>query len=264
MNLPPGAGETRRRYHSHRGSDIGACSGRTATRGVEAGLKPFSHVTHLLFDHDGVLVDTEYWYFKATRDELAESGIDLTLDAYMEHLVTGRSAYAAYLDEADREAFRERRNRRYEASLRTEDIQIPGVEQVLAELAGAYPMAIVTTSRRSHFDLIHESGQIARYFDFVLALGDYARSKPAPDPYLAAVERFGIEPEQALIIEDSARGLGSALAAGIPCVIVDNAFTRGQDFSGAAARIESLAALPGLLGSRPTDLAPGRRTPAAD
>lgn len=108
-------------------------------------------------------------------------------------------------------------------------------------------MAIVTTSRRSHFELIHESRRIVGYFDFVLALGDYARSKPAPDPYLAAVERFGIAPGQALIIEDSARGLRSALAAGIPCVIVDNEFTRGQDFSGAAARIESLGELPGLL-----------------
>ena len=176
-----------------------------------------------------------------------ESGIDLTLEDYMDHMVTGRSAYAAHLGEADRDAFRERRNRRYEMSLQTEDIQIPGVENALAELATDYPMAIVTTSRRSHFELIHESRRIVRYFDFVLAHGDYARSKPAPDPYLAAVERFGIEPEQALIIEDSARGLGSALAAGIPCVIVDNEFTRGQDFSGAAARIESLGELPGLL-----------------
>lgn len=210
-------------------------------------MKPFSHVTHLLFDHDGVLMDTEYWYFKATRDELAELGIDLTLEDYMAHMVTGRSVYAAHLGEAERDAFRERRNRRYEMSLQTEDIQIPGVENALAELATDYPMAIVTTSRRSHFELIHESRQIVRYFDFVLTLGDYARSKPAPDPYLAAVERFGIEPEQALIIEDSARGLGSALAAGIPCVIVDNEFTRGQDFTGAAARIESLGELPGLL-----------------
>ncbi len=213
----------------------------------EPELKPFSHVTHLLFDHDGVLVDTEHWYFKATRDELAESGIDLTLDDYMDHMVTGRSAWTAHVGEAERDAFRERRNRRYELSLQTEDIQIPGVENALAELATDYPMAIVTTSRRSHFELIHESRQIVRYFDFVLANGDYAGSKPAPDPYLAAVERFGIEPEQALIIEDSARGLGSALAAGIPCVIVDNEFTRGQDFSGAAARIESLGELPGLL-----------------
>lgn len=210
-------------------------------------MKPFSHVTHLLFDHDGVLVNTEYWYFKATRDELAESGIDLTLDDYMDHMVTGRSVYAAHVAEAERDAFRERRNRRYEMSLQTEDIQIPGVEQALAQLATDYRMAIVTTSRRSHFDLIHGSLPITRYFDFVLALGDYARSKPAPDPYLAAVDRFGIEPAQALVIEDSARGLGSALAAGIPCVIVDHEFTRGQDFTGAAARIESLGQLQGLL-----------------
>jgi HAD superfamily hydrolase (TIGR01509 family) len=210
-------------------------------------LNPFSHVTHLLFDHDGVLVNTEYWYFKATRDELAELGVDLSAEEYMEHMVTGRSAYAPYVSEAERDAFRERRNRRYEKSLQTEDIQIPGVDEALAELATRYRMAIVTTSRRSHFELIHKSDRIVRYFDFGLTLGDYARSKPAPDPYLAAVERFGIEREQALIIEDSVRGLGSAMTAGIPCVIVDHEFTRGQDFTGAAARIESLGELPRLL-----------------
>ncbi len=111
-------------------------------------------------------------------------------------------------------------------------------------------MAIVTTSRREHFELIHESRNITYYFDFVLALGDYAVAKPAPDPYLTAIERFGIAPENALIIEDSARGLGSAVAAGIRCVIVKNEFTENQDFSGATAHINALIELPALLGKR--------------
>ena len=75
-------------------------------------MTDFSNVTHLLFDHDGVLVDTEYWYFKATQDELAAMDIGLMLDEYMEHMVTGRAAYASQLSTDEREAFRERRNRR--------------------------------------------------------------------------------------------------------------------------------------------------------
>ena len=53
-------------------------------------MTDFSNVTHLLFDHDGVLVDSEYWYFKATQDELAAMDIHLTLGQYMDHMVTGQ------------------------------------------------------------------------------------------------------------------------------------------------------------------------------
>ncbi|MDC1083690.1 HAD family phosphatase [Pseudomonadales bacterium] len=213
-------------------------------------MTDFSNVTHLLFDHDGVLVDSEYWYFKATQDELAAMDIHLTLGEYMDHMVTGKSAYASQLSTDQREAFRERRNRRYASFLLSQDIQIPGVENTLASLSGSYPMAIVTTSRREHFELIHEARNITSYFDFVLAFGDYAQTKPAPDPYLAAIDRFAIAPENALIIEDSARGLGSAMAAGIRCVMVKNEFTEHQDFTGATAKIDALTDLPELLGKR--------------
>jgi HAD superfamily hydrolase (TIGR01509 family) len=213
-------------------------------------MNEFSNVTHLLFDHDGVLVDTEFWYYKATQDELRAMDITMTLEDYMDHMVTGQSAYASALSAPEREAFRERRNRRYENFLLTQDIQIPGVENTLAALHGKYPMAIVTTSRREHFDLIHEHRHIVPYFDFVLALGDYKRAKPAPDPYQAALDRFGITAAEALVIEDSARGLGSAVAAGIRCITVYNEFTAAQDFSAAAEQIESLTQLPELLGGR--------------
>ena len=213
-------------------------------------MTDFSNVTHLLFDHDGVLVDTEYWYFKATQDELAAMDIRLTLDEYMDHMVTGKAAYASQLSTDEREVFRERRNHRYASFLLYQDIQIPGVENTLASLSGSYPMAIVTTSRREHFELSHEARNITSYFDFVLALGDYAQTKPSPDPYLAAVERFAIAPENALIIEDSARGLSSAMAAGIRCVIVKNEFTEHQDFTGATVKIDALTELPDLLGKR--------------
>ena len=83
--------------------------------------------------------------------------------------------------------------------------------------------------------------------DFVLASGDYPRAKPAPDPYLTALERFGAEPAEAVVVEDSERGLRAAVAAGIDCVVVANDFVRGQDFSRATARIDRLDELPGVI-----------------
>ncbi|MFW6092435.1 MAG: HAD family hydrolase [Pseudomonadota bacterium] len=208
---------------------------------------------YILWDHDGVLVDTEPLYYEATRRTIAGLGVDLPHHVYLRDMARGRTAWeharARGVSEPEIVRHRQARDRLYQQLLLEREIGIPGVEALLGRLADDYAMAIVTTARRADFELIHREGDIVTHMDFVLANGDYARSKPAPDPYLAALERFGAAPDQALVVEDSERGLRSALAAGIDCVVVDNDFVAGQDFTGARARIESLDALPELLGT---------------
>ncbi|MAT83443.1 MAG: HAD family hydrolase [Gammaproteobacteria bacterium] len=205
----------------------------------------------ILWDHDGVLVDTEPLYFEATRSALARLGVDLPLDGYLEDMAHGITAWERArrrgIDEDRIRRHREARDVHYQRLLSERDIGIPGVEPVLAGLAGRYAMAIVTTARRADFELIHAERQIVRHMDFVLASGDYPRAKPAPDPYLTALERFGAEPAEAVVVEDSERGLRAAVAAGIDCVVVANDFVRGQDFSRATARIDRLDELPGVI-----------------
>lgn len=212
---------------------------------------------YLLFDHDGVLVDTEYWYFLANQRALAELGIDLDLTPYLRNMARGISAWdvarARGVDEAAIERQRAQRNRYYQEYLLHEDIEIPGVEEVLRGLSERYRMAIVTTSKRPDFDLIHRDRNIVQYMDFVLARGEYARPKPDPAPYLAGLARFDARPEEALVVEDSERGLTSAVAAGIECVIVHNKFTETHDFSAATYRIESLSELATLLDAAPAE-----------
>ncbi|WP_460795348.1 HAD family hydrolase [Microbacterium sp. GXF0217] len=139
------------------------------------------------------------------------------------------------------------RNECYQESLRTEAIEIGGVIDVLAELSLHVRMGIVTTSKRTDFDLIHTGRGITRLMEFVLAREDYAHPKPHPEPYLTAVERFGATAAETLIVEDSARGLRSAVAAGIDCAIVRNEFTKTQEFSGTTHRIDSLRELVDLV-----------------
>jgi HAD superfamily hydrolase (TIGR01509 family) len=205
----------------------------------------------ILWDHDGVLVDTERWYFEATRDALQPLGIELDLDGYLKDMAVGRSAWerarAAGIDEGRIARFRSLRDADYQRLLVEQDIAIPGVEAALEQLAPHFAMAIVTTAKRADFELIHRDRGIVRHMCFVLASGDYARAKPAPDPYLEALRRFGVPAERAIAVEDSERGLRAALAAGIDCVVVDNAFVRGQDLSAATHRIGSIGELPTLL-----------------
>lgn len=211
-----------------------------------------SKVRYLLFDHDGVLVDTEYWYYAATRRALSELGVNLTLEHYRQHLVDGTPSWAlaseaGYPAEAVDEA-RRKRNLYYQGHLRTENIHIPGVLDVLAALAARYDMAIVTTSKRDDFEVIHEPAGIPSFMQFVLAREDYDLAKPHPEPYLEALARLGGRAEEALVIEDSLRGLTAAVAAGISCAVVHNDFTAHQDLSAAQFRLGSLDELPALLG----------------
>lgn len=209
--------------------------------------------SYILWDHDGVLVETEPWYYEATRNQIAHLGVDLVLEDYLMDMAHGRTAWVRAEElgatEDQIRAHRDARNVDYQRHLLEEDIEIPGVEAVLEDLARQFAMAIVTTARREDFELIHRQRNIVRHMQFVLASGDYPRAKPAPDPYLAALERFGAEPHQAIVVEDSERGLRSAVAAGIDCVVVANDFVRGQDFSSATWRIDSLEELPALLAS---------------
>ena len=205
----------------------------------------------LLFDHDGVLVDTEYWYFKANQRALLDLGIGIDQSLHLELMRDGRSCWEMEsVVPFGKSAISEKRVDRdhyYQSYLKNEDIEIPNVLETLKALSQRYWMAIVTTSKPQEFALIHQDRSIVDFMDFVLTREDYDLAKPHPEPYLAAQDRFGCRKDEALIIEDSERGLRSAVAADIDCAIVKNHFTQTHDFSAAAYRIDRLTDLPKLL-----------------
>jgi HAD superfamily hydrolase (TIGR01509 family) len=206
----------------------------------------------LLWDHDGVLVDTERLYHQATRELLAEVGAVLD-DAAYRRLFLQQGTGAWHLarergcsDEQVR-GLKARRDARYEALLRQEDVLIPGVLPLLGELAPRVRMAIVTSSKRAHFAAIHERTGLTPHFEFVLAREDYAVSKPDPEPYLSAVARLGLAPSECLVIEDSERGLSAAKAAGLTCWVIPSELTRLSDFRAADRRFDQLSELRAAL-----------------
>ena len=174
----------------------------------------------ILWDNDGVLVDTERWYFQATREVFAGMGIDLTVELYFEYFLsrskgTSKFASAHGLSEADIAEMQGARNERYLQMLEQEWITIVGVRETLTILRPHFVMGIVTSSRRQHFETMHRRTGLLAFFDFAITLEDYARSKPAPDPYLAAVARSGLPAGRCLAIEDAPRGLIAARAAAL-------------------------------------------------
>jgi HAD superfamily hydrolase (TIGR01509 family) len=206
---------------------------------------------YILFDHDGVLVDTEFWYYRAGQRALADLGVTLDKEQYLRDMSQGlgtwAQARAAGIDDATISRQREVRDVYYREYLRTEAIEIDGVVDTLAELSKYVRMAIVTTSKRVDFEIIHERRQIEQFMDFVLVREDYEFAKPHPEPYLTGLKRFGATKDETLVVEDSPRGLNSAVAAGIECVVVDNDFTKAQDFSQASYRINTLSELKDVI-----------------
>lgn len=206
----------------------------------------------IFFDNDGILVDTEHLYFRATREVLHTVDMDLTKDQFIDlflvrgtgcwHLVEEKGIGAEQI-----EALKERRNVLYADLLRGESRALPGVEDVLDSLRGDYAMGVVTSSRPDHFRIIHETTGLLKYFEFVVASGDYRRSKPQPDPYLLALEKVGLPADACVAVEDSERGLLSATRAGLRCLIVPTGLNAGRTFEGAHRVLGSIAELPAAL-----------------
>ena len=207
----------------------------------------------ILWDNDGVLVDTEHLYFIATRQVLAAVGITLTEEMYVELLlVQGRGAWHLAeekgMSQEDVVRLRDQRNALYLKLVSTEAKVIDGVEEVLSGLHGKYLMGVVTSSKREHFEAIHSKTGLMKYFAFVLASGDYDKHKPDPEPYLTAIQKTGFKTEECIAIEDSERGLISATGAGLKCIVIPRGLTRSQKFEGAYKVLKSIRELPGALG----------------
>jgi HAD superfamily hydrolase (TIGR01509 family) len=202
----------------------------------------------ILFDNDGVLVDTEELYFRASREVLAEaSGVVLDEASYVDlFLRSGQGAWhlaaARGHGPAAIQAMRAARDRRYIELIATCDLLMPGAHETVRALARRHRLAIVTSSDRAPFAATHARTGLLPHFELVLTRDCYGNSKPDPEPYLCAVQRLGAAPARCLVIEDSERGLRSAKAAGLTCWVIPSRLTAGCRFEGADAILPDLAA----------------------
>lgn len=211
----------------------------------------------ILFDHDGLLVETEVIYYEAVRDALAELGITLTQEHWAaEYLSRGRrtSEIVAELGlaQTDSVRFAEERNKRYYPALEMGPPLSPYVDEVLGELKGRYLIGLVTGNTRHAIETVHRNTGFLKVFDLIVTSEDFERPKPYPDSYKVAAERLSVSPEQCVAVEDSRRGMNAALDAGIRCVVVPGVLTRGQSFDGALAVLPSLRGLTSLLATMDT------------
>ncbi len=204
----------------------------------------------VIFDMDGVLVDSEPIHFEATRALLADHGVTYS------HEVNDN-----FFGCTDRDVFRLLRARyrlvppepelaaawiaRVVTLLGRPLQAMAGVPGSLVALKGSgLRLALASSSAPEIIRATLTGLGLDGMFELVVSGHEVDRGKPAPDIFLETVRRLGLPREACLVVEDSFNGVSAAAAAGIPCVAVPCPSTAGQDFSSAAARLQSLLELP--------------------
>jgi HAD superfamily hydrolase (TIGR01509 family) len=201
----------------------------------------------LIFDFDGLILDTESPEWEAWRSAYAQHGVELPRSLWLRNIGTHgafdpvghlESLLGCQLERARLEELRRAEHERLCEGLEL----LPGVERVMAVARGkGLRLAVASSSSRRWVSrwLSHH----ALAFDAVCTRDDVARVKPAPDLYLAAAVALGCAPAECLALEDSPNGLAAALAAGMRSIVVPCALTADCEFPGAEARLRSLLEL---------------------
>ena len=201
----------------------------------------------ILFDFDGVIVDSEALHHRAYEIALAPLGVEgIPKDVYADRFSNrgvGLEYCAELVPGLDTRALKERKEEIFRELLTRSPTVLPGARESLRALAARGPVALATGSRRAAVTQVLAGLGFERCFAVVVTREDYDCEKPAPDAFLRACELLGEDPPQCLVVEDSYKGLCAARAARIPCVVVPNDYTRAADFAAATAILGSLAEL---------------------
>ena len=203
----------------------------------------------LLFDFDGLILDTEYPYYASWCEVYTHFGLTLALDDWAALIGKGSAVLAQwpYKDietrlgrTLDYNLIRARRRAAFDR-LMTRERALPGVEALIAD-AKRHGLLLGVASSSPRAWVVGYLERLGLYdcFDAIRCGDEVVRTKPAPDVYLAMLSALGIDAEQAVALEDSAHGAAAAKVAGLFCVVVPNRVTRHIRPDAADLHAESL------------------------
>jgi HAD superfamily hydrolase (TIGR01509 family) len=204
----------------------------------------------VVFDLDGVLLDSEQVWDEARRELVAETGGRWTEDAATDMLGMSAPEWSRYVQERlgvplapdaiDRDVV-DRVVARYARELPA----LAGARDAVERLGARWPLGLATSSNREVVEVVLDALGVRGRFAATVSSEEVARGKPSPDVYLEATRRLGVDPAAAVAIEDSANGIRSAVAAGLRVVAIPNPhFPPAPDALALAHEVrEDLAAL---------------------
>jgi len=185
-------------------------------------------IAAVVFDLDGVLVQSEEVWDAARRDLVADSGRRWPPEATSAMMGMSSVEWSRYLSErlevpAEPRQISERVVRAVADRYRRRLPWIRGAREAVARLAARWPLALATSSNREIIDLVLEAGDLRGKFAATVSSEEVEHGKPAPDVYLEAARRLGSAPERCVAVEDSSNGLLAGAAAGMHVIAIPNA-----------------------------------------
>jgi len=187
-------------------------------------------IAAVIFDLDGVLVDTQIWWRDVRDAWAADHGTTWRDEDERSTMGANTGQWARTMGEraglgpdhhpSIARSIVDALVERYRAH---GPPRIPGAVQAARRIAAAYPVAVASGAPRRLIDVALGATGLADVVRIVVSADDVAHGKPAPDVYVEAARRLGVEPARCLVVEDSANGIRAARAAGMVVVLVPNA-----------------------------------------
>jgi beta-phosphoglucomutase len=212
----------------------------------------------VVFDMDGVLLDSEPLHHVVLNEVLATEARQLSFDEYRPYIgTTLEYTWSDLIRRFDLKGPVDQYILRYDEgileSYRRHSVIAPGVQRLLDLLAErGLRRAVASSSRTSWVEAALETLGIRAEFELVVTGDMVTHSKPHPEIYLLAAERLGLDPRRCLAVEDSPAGAASASTAGMTVVGVRTEYTEGAQLAGALVVLDSLEEFPvGVLGPSP-------------
>ena len=205
----------------------------------------------LIFDFDGTILDTETPEFQTWQEIYSGHGFEMPLSYYSDFIGKYNSSASPfdYLEKqlghpVERESLKLRFRERIQEIIATQAV-LPGVLDYLTTARRLGLRIGLASSSRSPYLLGHlERLGLLHFFDCVRGADHVTHAKPDPDLYLSVLADFGLQPDQAIALEDSPNGVLAARRAGLFCVAIPNSITGQLSLDHASLRLNSLADLP--------------------
>jgi beta-phosphoglucomutase len=192
-------------------------------------------VSAVIWDMDGVLVDTFPFHYRAWAEICRGWGRQLTIEEFravfgiVNKLVVPRLLGVDPAEEEVIARIGEEKETLFRDLVRGHAVPMPGVVDWLEALrALGIPCAVATSAPRANLDTLLEAARLWSHFEALVCAEDAPRGKPAPDLFLEAARRLSAVPEQCLVVEDSVVGVQAALAAGMRCLAITSHRTAGD------------------------------------
>lgn len=198
----------------------------------------------VLFDLDGLLIDSETLHCACWQESLSAIGYRLVEQEYLDHWTRDGLGIRDFCEKhklsADPDALREHKAQLYQRRVLTDLALMPGARQCLDMLYGKKLLALATAGYPQAVNPALAKLELARYFKAIVTRNDVKRFKPAPDVFLRAAGLLGVEPAQCVVLEDAEKGVRAAHAAGMACIAIPTRHTQDNDFSLADLVLPSL------------------------